>query len=145
MIPPSKHDAPVPQGKYVAACRYGDLVYTAGMTPRQNGVLQFVGKISPHKALDMYRDPVVMAVKNALAAARNVLVGEEKIAKVVSFTVYIAAEDSFQAHTQLADFASAYLYQELGADGIGSRVAVGVASLPSNAPVEIQLIAAIAR
>lgn len=58
--------------------------------------------------------------------------------------VYINAQDGFQAHSKLADFASDYLYERLGEAGIGGRAAIGVASLPGDAPVEIQLIAAIA-
>jgi enamine deaminase RidA (YjgF/YER057c/UK114 family) len=67
----------------------------------------------------------------------------ERIAAILSMTVYIAAEPGFTAHPKLADFASAYLRSELGADGIGTRAAIGVATLPSNAPVEIQIVAAI--
>lgn len=53
------------------------------------------------------------------------------------------AAPGFTKHSALADFASALLEARLGARGIGSRAAVGVASLPGNAPVEIQLIAAV--
>jgi enamine deaminase RidA (YjgF/YER057c/UK114 family) len=54
-----------------------------------------------------------------------------------------SAKASASPHPKLADFASAYLRSELGADGIGTRAAIGVATLPSNAPVEIQIVAAI--
>jgi enamine deaminase RidA (YjgF/YER057c/UK114 family) len=138
-----KKSNPIPQGKYVPASRYGNLIYTAGMTPRINGVLICSGKISPAEPVDNYKAAVRQAAKNALTAALNTLTGEEHLEKVIMSTVYINAEDTFQSHSRLADFASEYLYEELQDAGIGSRAAIGVASLPGNAPVEIQLIVAV--
>ena len=136
--------APVPQGNYVAAKRHGDLVHTSGMTPRDNGVLMFTGRINPSAPLESYQAAVELATKNALTAARHLLAPHERVAGVLSLTVYIAAEPEFTAHARLADFASAYLQGEIGDDGVGCRASVGVASLPGNAPVEIQLVAIIA-
>lgn len=139
----SKNTSPIPQGKYVPASRFGSLIYTAGMTPRNNGVLILAGKIRASEPVDIYRDAVRQAAANALTAARNALMEQERLEKVVTLTVFINADEEFTAHARLADFASEYLYEELGGAGIGSRAAIGVASLPGNAPVEIQLIAAI--
>ncbi len=133
----------VPQGKYIPASRYGNLIYTSGMTPRYNGVLMFKGKIEDSEPIGSYREAVRLAVSNALTAARNSLAEDELLEKIVTLTVYIAAEERFQAHSQIADFASEYLYEKIGKQGIGSRMAIGVASLPGNAPVEIQLIVAV--
>lgn len=134
---------PVPQGKYVPASRFGNLVYTSGMTPRNNGVLIQSGKVSAAEPISTYKAAFELAVINALTAARSTLVGQERLEQILSLTVYINAEETFHAHSSLADFASEYLYKELGNAGIGSRAAIGVASLPGNAPVEIQLIASV--
>jgi len=134
---------PIPQGKYVPATRFGNLIYTAGMTPRNNGVLIQSGKVVTAEPIGTYKEAVRQAVANALTAARNTLTKQERLEQILSLTVYINAEESFQAHANLANFASEYLYEELGEKGIGSRAAIGVASLPGNAPVEIQLIAAV--
>ncbi len=134
---------PIPQGKYVPASRFGNLIYTAGMTPRINGVLIQTGKVLTAEPVSTYKAAVEQAVTNALTAARNTLVGQERLEQVLSLTVYINAEETYHAHSSLADFASDYLYEELGNAGIGSRAAIGVASLPGNAPVEIQLIVAV--
>jgi enamine deaminase RidA (YjgF/YER057c/UK114 family) len=139
-----KKSNPIPQGKYAPASRYGNLIFTAGMTPRNNGVLILRGKISPAAPLDTYKAAVRQAAMNALAAALNTLAAAEHLEKVIMTTVYINAEATFQAHSRLADFASEYLCEELGDVGIGSRAAIGVASLPDNAPVEIQLVVAVA-
>jgi enamine deaminase RidA (YjgF/YER057c/UK114 family) len=84
-----------------------------------------------------------VACSNALAAAEALLAEGESLSVILSLTVYIAAEPGFTAHSKLADFASAFLESRLGRRGIGSRAAVGVATLPGNAPVEVQLVAAV--
>jgi enamine deaminase RidA (YjgF/YER057c/UK114 family) len=61
----------------------------------------------------------------------------------MSLSVYINAESGFVDHARLADFASGFLRAQLGPAGIGTRAAIGMATLPGNAPVEIQLIAAV--
>ena len=135
---------PVPQGNYVAARRHGDLVYTSGMTPRANGVLMFKGTVEASTPVEAYQVAVELATKNSLTAARLLLASHERVVGILSLTVYIAAEKEFAAHARLADFASAYLQREIGDEGIGCRAAIGVATLPGNAPVEIQLVAIIA-
>jgi enamine deaminase RidA (YjgF/YER057c/UK114 family) len=134
-------EAPVPQGRYVVARRHGDLIFTAGMTPRRNGILVSTGPVSATGPIEIYREAVVLAADNALAAAHGTLRAGETISAVLSLTVYIAAEAGFTAHSRLADFASAFLAGELGEAGVASRTAIGVTTLPGGAPVEIQLVA----
>ena len=134
---------PIPQGKYKPAVRCGNLVYTAGMTSRKDGVLMMSGKVLADEPLETYKDAVVQAAANALTAARNCLTEGEAIAQVLALTVYVNAEEGYTTHAKIGDFASEYLYEELGDAGIGPRAAIGVATLPGNAPVEIQLVAAV--
>ena len=138
-----KEANPIPQGKYVPANRFGQFIFTAGMTPRNNGVLIKAGKVRLTDDLADYRDAVRQAAKNALTAARNKLEESESIAKLLSITVFINAEEGFTSQAKMADFASEYFCEELGESGIGARAAVGVASLPGDAPCEIQIIAAV--
>lgn len=132
---------PVPQGLYLPATRHGGLIFTAGMTPRQDGVLKFTGPVAADADPIEWKDAVILACRNALSAAQALLNEGEYISGVMSLTVYIAAEAGFVSHARLADFASEFLQSKLGPRGIGSRAAIGVATLPGNAPVEIQLIA----
>lgn len=134
---------PVPQGKYVPATRFGNLIYTAGMTPRKNGILLLSRKVRADEPLDIYKDAVYQAASNALIAAQNKLNEGEKIGQVLQLMVYVNAEEGFNVHSKLADFATDYLCDELGNAGIAARAALGIASLPENAPVEIQLICAV--
>lgn len=131
---------PIPQGKYVPASRFGNLIVTAGMTPRRNGQLIQTGRIESGAPMETYKEAVRLASENALTAARNQLKKGERIACVMSMTVYINAEDGFTGHAKIADFASDYLAEELQEASPMARVSVGAATLPGNAPVEIQLM-----
>jgi enamine deaminase RidA (YjgF/YER057c/UK114 family) len=131
---------PPPQGRYVAATRHRDMIFTAGMTPRRDGELIPKGRVISSRPLSDYRQAVELATANALVAARNLLQRNERLAAVLSVTIFIAAEPDFQSHSKFADMASDYLRDELGDLAIGARAAVGVCSLPSAAPVEVQVI-----
>ena len=135
--------APVPQGKYVPATRFGGLIFTAGMTSRKNGILILSGKVRAEEPLEHYRDAVEQAASNALIAAQGRLQPGESIRQILQLMVYVNAEQGFQLHSKLADFATEYLCGELGEAGVAVRAALGVASLPGEAPVEIQIICAV--
>ncbi|WP_170574136.1 RidA family protein [Ruegeria atlantica] len=136
---------PSPQGFYNPAARHGDIVFTSGMTPRQDGKLLFSGAIKLNDTPDQHREAVRLAAQNALMAARSALTKGEKLGVILQLQVFLNCEPGFAAHPQVANFASEYLAEELGAASIGSRAAIGVSSLPSNATVEITLTAAIDR
>lgn len=87
------------------------------MTPRDQGVLVLTGKVRAVEPLATYREAARLAASNALAAARHLLAEAETLAGVVSMTVFVQAEEPFTAHACLADFASEYLYEKLGAAG----------------------------
>lgn len=134
---------PIPQGKYVPATRFGSMIFTAGMTARKNGVPIFTGRVKAEESLETYKEAICQATNNALVAAQNLLGEGEAIAQILSLSVYINAEDGFTAHSKLADFATEYLCGEIGDAGIAARAALGVATLPGNAPVEIQIVCAV--
>ena len=138
-----KKENPIPQGKYVPAKRFGNIVATAGMTPRDHGVLIRSGKVRCDEDPAEYREAVRLAASNALTAAQNALAEGEKISGILTITVYINAEDGYTKQAKIADHASDYFCEVLDDAGIGARAAVGVASLPGNAPCEISIIAGI--
>lgn len=133
---------PIPQGKYVPATRYGNMIYTAGMTPRKNGVMILSGKVTKDTPLETYKEAVRQAADNALTAAKNKLAEGEKIVQVLTLTVYINAEPDFTTHAKFADFATDYLVEELGDAGVAARASIGMGSLPGNAPCEISIVCA---
>ena len=133
-------EQPIPQGKYLPAVRHADLIYTSGMTPRKAGRLVHFGKIKVSDPIESHRDAVRLAILNALVAAQACLREGEKISKILQLTIFLNAEPEFTSHPKVADYASEVLIEHLGPESIGSRAAVGVASLPSDAPVEVTLI-----
>ena len=134
---------PVPRGDYIPATRHGSFIFTAGMTPRRDGELIQTGRIPRNAPPEDYGDAVALACANALTAARNLLAEDERLSAILSMTVFVAAEEGYTDHSRIADFASRYLQGTLVPAGLGSRCAVGVATLPGDAPVEIQLIATV--
>ncbi len=133
-------DQPVPQGKYLPAVRHADLIYTSGMTPRKAGVLIYSGKIQLNDPVELHRDAVRLATMNALIAAQACLKEGETLSAIVQLNIFLNTEPEFIEHPKVADFASELLLEHLGATSIGTRTAIGVASLPSDAPVEVALI-----
>ncbi len=136
---------PIPQGQYLPAVRHNNLIYTSGMTPRKDGKLIYSGKIKATSPVEIYCDAVQLATKNALLAVQACLEKNEKISIILQLTVYLNTEQDFIKHAKVADYASALLLKELGANSIGSRAAIGVATLPSNASVEIVLVSAVSK
>jgi enamine deaminase RidA (YjgF/YER057c/UK114 family) len=135
--------SPIPQGTYLSAVRHNDLVYTSGMTPRHDGRLLYSGKIKCDDLPDQHRSALELAASNALAAIQQCLTDDECIRTVLQLTVYLNAENGFVSHPKVADLASEYLLTRLGPNSIGSRAAIGAATLPSDSTVEISLIASI--
>jgi len=133
-------DQPVPQGKYLPAIRHADLIYTSGMTPRKAGKLIYSGRIRATDPIESHLDAVRLATLNALLAAQACLKEDELLSTILQLTVYLNTDPEFTAHPKIADYASELLMEHLGPDSIGSRAAIGVASLPSDATVEVTLI-----
>lgn len=140
-----KFEQPIPQGRYLPATRHADIIYTSGMTPRRSGELQYAGRISASGEIEPHRKAVRLATQNALTVAQACLVEGERITAALQLNVFLNTTQDFTAHSMIADFASEYLIEELGVAGIGSRAAIGVATLPSDAPVEVTLTVSVGR
>lgn len=78
---------PIPQGKYKPAVRKGNLIFTAGMTPRLNGQLIMSGKVESGVSVEDYRQAADQATANALNAALSCVQPGEKITQILSLTV----------------------------------------------------------
>lgn len=130
---------PPPQGGYVPAAVSGTLVMTAGMTPRVDGVLQQVGRLGAGVSIAQGRAAAAVAAENALSAALSVVPPDQRLDRVVHLRVYVNAVPGFGEHSAVADGASERLRELLDEHGAAARVAVGVASLPKSACVEVEL------
>jgi len=135
--------APSPQGRYVPVVVHAGLAYSAGMTPRVDGELTRRGTVGVEVSVEHARELAGLAAANALAAIADAVGGLDNIERCVQLRVYVAAAASVTAHTSIADGASERLQAALGERGAAARSAIGVAGLPSGAPVEVELVAAV--
>jgi enamine deaminase RidA (YjgF/YER057c/UK114 family) len=134
-------DAPRPAGAYAVARAVGDLIHTAGMTPRRDGVLVSRGTLGGTIDDVQGRELAALATERALDAATSILRQGQRLVEVISLTVFIATTPDYERHSGIADAASAVVTDRMPAAPLPVRAAVGVASLPGGAPVEVQLIA----
>jgi enamine deaminase RidA (YjgF/YER057c/UK114 family) len=132
--------APTPQGDYVPAVEHNGIVYSAGMTPRRDGRLTVTGVVGVTVSSKDARAAAGIAAANALAAVRSVLPAAAEV-RCLRMTVYIACAPGFQELSPVADGASEAIAAALGRQALPARSAIGVQSLPSAAPVEVDLIA----
>lgn len=130
---------PEPQGDYVPATVHNGVVYTAGMTPRVDGRMTITGVVGDSLTTTQAREAAGVAARNALAAARAAL--PSGALRCLKMTVFVACSPDFHDLSQVADGASAVIGAELGAR-LPARSAIGVQSLPSGAPVEVELVCA---
>lgn len=134
---------PKPQGRYVPAVVYGGVAYSAGMTPRIDGALPLRGIVGADVSAEQARVLAGRAAANALAAVADAAGGIDNVVRCLQMTVYIAATAGFTEHSAIADGASAVLRTQLQEHGEVARSAIGVSTLPSGAPVEVTLTAAV--
>ena len=132
-----------PLASYVPAVRTGNHVYTAGQLPMVDGELAGSGKVgtevTPERAAELAR----ICALNALAAV-DALVGIESVTRVVKVVGFVASASGFTGQPSVVNGASQLLGDVFGEAGIHARSAVGVAELPLNAPVEVELIVEVA-
>jgi len=130
-----------PVAAYVPAVRTGNYVYTSGQLPFVDGKLQGTGKVGDAVAPEDAASFARIAALNALAAAAGVAGGLDRIARVVKVTCFVASAPGFTGQAQVANGASELLIEVLGDAGRHARSAVGMAVLPLDTPVEVELIA----
>lgn len=132
-----------PLAAYVPAVRTGDLVHTSGQLPMVAGQLKATGKVggevSPEEAKALAR----VCALNALAAV-HALVGVDAIARVVKVVGFVASAPGFHGQPGVVNGASELFGEVFGEAGAHARSAVGVAELPLDAPVEVEIIVELA-
>jgi enamine deaminase RidA (YjgF/YER057c/UK114 family) len=114
-------------------------VYTAGQLPLRSGSLLHTGKVggsvSPEEAVECAQQCAL----NAMAAV-NSIVPVDQVKRVVKVVVFVASDPSFTGQPGVANGASELLGEVFGDAGVHARSAVGVAVLPLDAPVEVEIV-----
>ncbi len=138
-----------PVAAYVPAVRSGRYVHTSGQLPFVDGVLPTTGKVGADVGVDEAAGLARTAALNALAAVAALVEREggaagadalDRIVRVVKVVGFVASDPSFTAQPAVVNGASLLLHGVLGEAGVHARSAVGVAVLPLDSPVEVEIV-----
>jgi enamine deaminase RidA (YjgF/YER057c/UK114 family) len=132
-----------PLASYVPAVQSGNYVYVSGQLPLVEGKLPKTGKVGADVSAEEAAELAKICALNALAAIES-LVGLGRIVKIVKVTGFVASAAGFTGQPTVINGASNLFGDVLGEQGRHARSAVGVAELPLDAPVEVEVIAEVA-
>ena len=130
----------VPLAAYVPAVRSGSLVFTSGQLPRLDGELQATGKVGAEVDADRAKELAAVCALNALAAVKAEIGDLALVRRVVKVVGFVASAPDFTGQPGVVNGASDLLGEVFGEVGVHARSAVGVAVLPLDAPVEVEII-----
>jgi len=132
--------AAAPVAAYVPAVRTGNLVFTAGQLPLVDGKIPFIGKVGSDVTPEQAKDMAQICALNALAAI-SLVADIDQIERVVRVGGFVNGVPGFVAIPQVINGASELLIKLFGdVNGKHARTAIGVAELPLNAPVEVEMV-----
>lgn len=140
-------DVVAPVAAYTPAVASGGFLYTSGQLPMVSGAMPATGKVGDGRGLVPPSDAkeyARIAALNALAAAKSVLGSLDRITRIVKVVGFVASDPSFTGQPGVINGASELLGEIFGEAGVHARSAVGVAVLPLDSPVEVELILAYA-
>jgi enamine deaminase RidA (YjgF/YER057c/UK114 family) len=129
-----------PLAAYIPAVQSGNLVFTSGQLPMIEGSLAETGKVGGSVSPERAKELASVCALNALAAVKTVIGDLDKIKRIVKVVGFVSSVPEFSAQPAVVNGASEFLGAVFGDKGIHARSAVGVAVLPLDAPVEIELI-----
>ena len=132
-------DAPKPVAAYIPAKQTGNLVFTAGQLPMVTGELISKGLLGQDVEIDEANKAARICTLNALAAIKGVIGDLDRIKQIVRVVGYVASVPTFTQQPAVVNGASELLLEIFGENGKHARSAVGMAVLPLNASVEIEL------
>ena len=139
-------DVVPPLAAYVPALRQGDLVFTSGQLPMVSGDLVQSGKVGDGHGLIPASDAKALAetcALNAIAAIKSVNGDLDQVTRVVKVVGFVASDPTFTGQPGVVNGASELLHKAFGDAGVHARSAVGVAVLPLDSPVEVEVIVAV--
>lgn len=131
---------PKSAGSYVPVVKSEHIVYISGQIPIENGKVIFKGKVPSKQSLEQAQKAAKLCVINALAQLKSELTSLDKISKILRVSGFVNSEPGFIEQPKVINAASDLLVDIFGEKGKHSRIAVGVASLPLEATVEIDMI-----
>ncbi|MGO4596716.1 RidA family protein [Terrabacter sp. 2RAF25] len=134
-----------PVAAYVPVVREGDLVFTSGQLPMVDGSLAATGKVGADVDAETAKSLAATCALNAIAAIKSEVGDLDTVSRVVKVVGFVASDPGFTGQPRVINGASELLVKAFGDKGIHARSAVGVAALPLDAPVEVEVIVSVAR
>jgi enamine deaminase RidA (YjgF/YER057c/UK114 family) len=128
-----------PVASYIPAVRSGNHVYTSGQLPMSQGELLATGKVGADVGVEEAKQHARQCALNAIAAVRS-QVPLDQVRRIVKIVVFVASTPDFTGQAQVANGASELVGDVFGDAGRHARSAVGVAVLPLDAPVEVEML-----
>jgi enamine deaminase RidA (YjgF/YER057c/UK114 family) len=135
-------DVAMPVAAYLPAVRDGNLIYTSGQLPMVSGALAATGKVGEGPGLVSVEDAKELAqvcALNAIAAVKALVGDLDMVTRVVKVVGFVASDPAFTGQPGVINGASELLGNAFGDAGVHARSAVGVAVLPLDAPVEVEI------
>lgn len=133
-------EAPKPVAVYVPGVQAGNLIYTAGQIPLAGGELKFKGKVGKDLTTEEGYEAARICALNCLGVVKSMLGSLDKIERIVKVTGFVNSAPGFTGQPKVIDGASELLGEIFGEQGRHARSAVGVAELPVDAAVEVEII-----
>jgi enamine deaminase RidA (YjgF/YER057c/UK114 family) len=131
---------PSPAGSYIPVVTTGNLAFVSGQIPMKEGKVVFEGKVPNEQSLDAARDAAKICIINGLAQLKANLGSLDKITKFIRISGFVNSNPEFTEQPKVINAASDLLVEIFGDMAKHSRIAVGVASLPLNSTVEIDMV-----
>jgi len=131
---------PKPVAAYVPCVRHGDTLLLSGQIPITGGKVQYAGQVGLEQKLEDAQQAAKLCAINALAVAADAAGGIDNIARVLKVVVYVASHENFTDQHLVANGCSEFLKEVFGESGRHARAAVGVAELPLNSAVEVDVM-----
>ncbi len=131
---------PSPAGSYIPVVTTGNLAFVSGQIPMKEGKVVFEGKVPNEQSLDAAKDAAKICIINGLAQLKANLGSLDKITKFVRISGFVNSNPEFTEQPKVINAASDLLVEVFGDMAKHSRIAVGVASLPLNSTVEIDMV-----
>jgi len=131
---------PSPAGSYIPVVISNNLAFVSGQIPMKDGKVVFEGKVPDTQSLDSAREAAKICIINGLAQLKANLGSLDKITKFVRISGFVNSNPDFTEHPKVINAASDLLVEIFGDMAKHSRIAVGVAGLPLNSTVEIDMI-----
>jgi enamine deaminase RidA (YjgF/YER057c/UK114 family) len=131
---------PKPAGSYVPVVITGKLAFVSGQIPIKDGKVAFLGKVPKDISVEEAQKAAKLCIINALAHLKNELGSLDRVLKIVRVSGFVNSTPEFIDQPKVINAASDLLYEIFGSKGQHSRIAIGVASLPLNSCVEIDII-----